>query len=166
MRIIPDKSHRSPGFSLLELCVGMALVALLAGMAAPSFRVALRNAAVRTAAYELMTGLQQVRATAVVESLTGALGDVAPDATAFPWRRDAASIQWYSEPSTPETVAAATAWLSSAHEKVKAHSVGAYVNYLEPGIPAQRYFGDNLSRLTSVRNTYDPNGVMGSGLDY
>ena len=105
-------------------------------------------------------------ASAVIESLTGALRDVQPDATAFPWRRDAASIQWYSEPSTPETVAAATAWLSSAHEKVKAHSVGAYVNYLEPGIPAQRYFGDNLSRLTSVRNTYDPNGVMGSGLDY
>lgn len=73
MRIIPDKSQRSPGFSLLELCVGMALVALLAGMAAPSFRVGLRNAAVRTAAYELMTGLQQVRATAVVESRPGVL---------------------------------------------------------------------------------------------
>ena len=61
------------GFSLLELCVGLALVALLAGIAAPSFRVGLRNAAVRTAAYELMTGLQQARATAIVESRPGVL---------------------------------------------------------------------------------------------
>jgi FAD/FMN-containing dehydrogenase len=40
-------------------------------------------------------------ATAVIESLTGAVRDVAPDSTAFPWRRDSACIQWYSEPSTP-----------------------------------------------------------------
>src|SRR5262245_50381184 len=61
------------GFTLLELCVGMALVALLAGMAVPSFRLSLRNAAVRTAAHELMTGLQQARATAILESRPGVL---------------------------------------------------------------------------------------------
>jgi type IV fimbrial biogenesis protein FimT len=70
MRTLP-KSGTSRGFSLLELCVGLALVALLTGIAAPSFRVGLRNAAVRTAAYELMTGLQQARATAIVESRPG-----------------------------------------------------------------------------------------------
>lgn len=61
------------GFSLLELCVGLALVALLAGMAVPSFRQSLRNAAVRAAAHELMTGLQQARATAILESRPGVL---------------------------------------------------------------------------------------------
>ncbi|MCV7301364.1 BBE domain-containing protein [Mycobacterium barrassiae] len=105
-------------------------------------------------------------ATAVIESLTGAIRDLAPDATAFPWRRDAACIQWYSEPSTPETTKAANAWLASAHQKVKAHSVGGYVNYLEPDTAAEKYFGDNLNRLVSVRADYDPQGVMVSGLAY
>lgn len=61
------------GFSLLELCVGLAVVALLAGASAPSFRDSLRAAAVRTAAHELMTALQQVRGTAIVESRPGVL---------------------------------------------------------------------------------------------
>jgi type IV fimbrial biogenesis protein FimT len=66
MRTIRDK-----GMTLLELSVGLALVAVLAGLAAPSFRVSLRNAAVRATAYELMTGLQQVRAAGAVESWPG-----------------------------------------------------------------------------------------------
>jgi len=61
------------GFTLLELCVGLGLVALLASMAVPSFRSSLRATAVRTATYDLMAGLQQARATAVVESLPGVL---------------------------------------------------------------------------------------------
>jgi type IV fimbrial biogenesis protein FimT len=61
------------GFSLLELCVGLALVAVLAALAVPSFRIGLRTAAVRTAAWELMTGLQQTRGTAIVESRPGVL---------------------------------------------------------------------------------------------
>ena len=61
------------GFTLLELCVGLGLVALLISLAIPSFRVSLRTAAVRTATYELMTGLQQTRGTAIVESWPGVL---------------------------------------------------------------------------------------------
>jgi FAD/FMN-containing dehydrogenase len=105
-------------------------------------------------------------ATAVIESLSGAIRDVAPDATAFPWRRDSACIQWYAEPSTPATIEAATAWLASAHQEVKARSVGGYVNYVEPDSAAERYFGDNLSRLASIRTRYDPHALMGSGLAY
>lgn len=105
-------------------------------------------------------------ATAIIESLTGAIRDVAPDATAFPWRRDSACIQWYSEPSTQEAIEAATAWLASAHREVKAYSVGGYVNYLEPGTAAERYFGGNLGRLASARSRYDPRGLMASGLAY
>lgn len=72
------------GFTLLELCVGMGLVALLASLAVPSFRSALRATAVRTATYDLMAGLQQARATAVVESTPGVLclADVAGDCRA------------------------------------------------------------------------------------
>jgi len=61
------------GFTLLELCVGLGLVALLASLAVPSFRSSLRSAAVRAAAFELMGGLQQARGTAVVESRPGVL---------------------------------------------------------------------------------------------
>jgi len=86
---------KSRGFSLLELCVGLALVALLASLATPTFRSSLRAAAVRTATFELMAGLQQTRGTAIVESHAGVLcladatgncrasGDAAPAWRAF-----------------------------------------------------------------------------------
>jgi len=61
------------GFTLLELCVGLALVALLASLALPSFRISLRSAAVRTATHDLMGGLQQTRGMAVMESRPGVL---------------------------------------------------------------------------------------------
>ena len=62
------KTPANRGFSLLELCVGLALVAILAGLSVPSFREAHRATAVRTATWELMTGLQQTRGSAIVES--------------------------------------------------------------------------------------------------
>jgi FAD/FMN-containing dehydrogenase len=105
-------------------------------------------------------------ATAVVESLSGAVSDVEPGDTAFPWRRQAACIQWYTETPSPATVDAAHTWLASAHDAVRAHSAGGYVNYLEPGAPAARYFGSNLARLTALRQKYDPGMAMFSGLDY
>jgi hypothetical protein len=43
---------------------------------------------------------------------------------------------------------------------VEANSVGGYVNYVEPGMPAARYFGDNLQRLTALRQRYDPGAAM------
>lgn len=87
----PMRQRSARGFTLLELCVGLALVALLAGMAAPSFRHGLRNAAVRAAAHELMTGLQQARATAILESRPGVLcladaaGNCRDSASASSW---------------------------------------------------------------------------------
>jgi hypothetical protein len=49
---------------------------------------------------------------------------------------------------------------------VQQFSVGGYVNYLEPNTSASRYFGSNLSQLTTVRQKYDPNRVMFSGLNF
>ena len=82
----------------------------------------------------------------------------------FPWRQQAASIQWYSEPSPPNTVDVGDAWLATAHEAVGANSVGGYVNYVELGSTASRYFGGNLSQLSAVRQQYDPGGLMYSGI--
>ncbi len=103
------------------------------------------------------------RMLAIMHALDGALATVAPGATAFPWRRQTALVQWYVETGDP---AAATNWLSTAHQAVQAYSVGGYVNYIEANQPPARYFGQNLSRLSAVRQKVDPGRVMFSGLNY
>ncbi|OIN82513.1 FAD-linked oxidoreductase [Mycobacterium malmoense] len=122
------------------------------------------------AAHAIATAIGQWPATAgkasvLVDPLGGAVGDVAPGDTAFPWRQQAAVLQWYVEPAGNQ-VPAATRWLSSAHQAVQQFSVGGYVNYLEANASASRYFGSNLSRLTTVRQKYDPNRIMFSGLNF
>jgi FAD/FMN-containing dehydrogenase len=105
------------------------------------------------------------KASVLVDPLGGAAGDIAPGDTAFPWRRQSAVLQWYAEPAANQ-VRAATKWLASAHQAVQQYSVGGYVNYLEANTPASRYFGSNLSQLSAVRQKYDPNRVMFSGLTF
>jgi FAD/FMN-containing dehydrogenase len=102
--------------------------------------------------------------TTVIESLSGAVADIHPDDTAFPWRRQAACVQWYAETPSPATVESANQWLASAHQAVQANSVGGYVNYVEPDTAAARYFSDNLLRLNTIRQRYDPGGLMYSGI--
>lgn len=99
----------------------------------------------------------------IMHALDGALATVAPGATAFPWRRQSALVQWYVENNgSPST---AVNWLKTAHQAVQPYSVGGYVNYLEAGQPPARYFGSNLSKLSAVRQKYDPNRVMFSGMN-
>ncbi|MBS4730181.1 FAD-binding oxidoreductase [Mycobacterium sp. SM1] len=104
------------------------------------------------------------RALVIMHALDGALASVAPEATAFPWRRQSSLIQWYVE--TSGSPAAATGWLNTAHQAVQPYSVGGYVNYLEASQPASRYFSANLSRLIAVRQKYDPQRTMFSGLSF
>lgn len=104
-------------------------------------------------------------ASVIVDTLSGAVTDVDPAGSAFPWRRQTAVAQWYVETGSGQTSTAST-WVATAHQTVKQFSVGGYVNYLEPNTPASRYFGSNLAQLTSVRQRYDPNRVMYSGLDF
>lgn len=63
----------SRGVTLIELCFGVAVVAVLAGLAVPGMRTALRNAAIRSATLELLTGLQQTRASSIAQSRPGVL---------------------------------------------------------------------------------------------
>lgn len=105
------------------------------------------------------------RASVIVDTLSGAVGDVEPADSAFPWRRHAAVAQWYVENGSGQTSTAST-WVATAHTTVQQVSAGGYVNYLEPNTPASRYFGANLARLASVRQQYDPNGLMYSGLSF
>jgi FAD/FMN-containing dehydrogenase len=103
------------------------------------------------------------RMLAIMHALDGAMASVAPGATAFPWRRQSALVQWYVETSGDPSAAAG--WLNTAHQAVQQYSVGGYVNYLEANQPPARYFGPNLSKLSAVRQKYDPGRVMFSGLN-
>ena len=103
------------------------------------------------------------RLLAIMHALDGALMTVPPAATAFPWRRQSAMVQWYIETAAPADAAAT--WIEAAHRVVRPYSVGGYVNYLEAGQPAARYFGSNLARLSAIRQKYDPSRLMYSGLE-
>lgn len=57
--------HKLRGFSMLELLVGIMILAILAGVGAPSFLTWIQNAQLRTAAESISSGLQLARAEAV-----------------------------------------------------------------------------------------------------
>jgi len=65
---ISTRNRRQAGLTLIELCFGLAIVAVLAGLAAPGFQSSLRAAAVRSATFDLLAGLQQARGSAILES--------------------------------------------------------------------------------------------------
>jgi Tfp pilus assembly protein FimT len=67
------RRQNDTGVTLIELCFGLAVVGILAGLAVPGFRASLRAAAVRSAAYELMAGVQLARAGSITESRPGVL---------------------------------------------------------------------------------------------
>lgn len=87
----PRPSH-APGFTLVELLFATSLLALLAGLAVPGLRSSLRASAVRAAAFELAAGLQQTRATSILESrpallcLTDSSGNCIGTGPAAGWR--------------------------------------------------------------------------------
>lgn len=53
------------GFSLVELLVGIAIMAILLGLAMPAFKTWLQNTQIRNAAESIQNGLQRARAEAV-----------------------------------------------------------------------------------------------------
>jgi type IV fimbrial biogenesis protein FimT len=65
--------RKNRGLTLIELCIAMALVAILASLGVPTFRAAARNAAVRSAVFELAADLQLTRSSAILQAHTGAL---------------------------------------------------------------------------------------------
>lgn len=59
---------RQFGFSLIELMIGLAVLAVVMGIAVPSFKVWAQNAKVRTVAESMLGGLQRARAEAVTRN--------------------------------------------------------------------------------------------------
>lgn len=91
------KARRSRGFTLIELMIGLAIMALLLGMGLPAFSAWLANSKVRNAAETLQTGLSLARSEAMRRNQTvefmltndevnlGTVGTVAAAANGVHW---------------------------------------------------------------------------------
>ena len=81
LNAFPDR--KSSGFSLIELMVGIVVMAILVALAMPSFQIMLRNSEVRAAAESITNGLQRARAEAVARNtnVQFVLGAYPPDCT-------------------------------------------------------------------------------------
>ena len=66
--LIPSSKFKLQGFSLIELMVGIAVMAILFGIAMPSFKTMLKNTQIRNAAESVTNGLQMARAEAVARN--------------------------------------------------------------------------------------------------
>lgn len=101
----------------------------------------------------------------ILDPLTGAVRDKQVAATAFPWRRQLATIQWYvGLPAQPSRslLNGTYDWIHRAHRVVAGASVGGYVNYVEPRRRIRSYYGPNYDRLRRVKAEVDPGGFFTS----
>ncbi|WP_169816135.1 FAD-binding oxidoreductase [Nocardia miyunensis] len=122
------------------------------------------DAAVAGTIVDIVTARSRSGATGyvLVDPLDGAVRDIRADACAFPWRAHAATLQWIvDEPDSPED---ARAWITGAHRTLGAASAGAYANYTEPGVTADRYYVGNVARLRTLARFIDPNRLLRTGI--
>lgn len=85
---------RQLGVTLIELLFTLALLALLAGLATPGFRATTKSSALRAASFELMAGLQQIRASSVMEGRPALLCPVDASGSCLP--AGVAGSEWRS----------------------------------------------------------------------
>ncbi|WP_161800978.1 FAD-binding oxidoreductase [Kitasatospora griseola] len=102
----------------------------------------------------------------LLDSLRGAVGRVAPDATAFVHRDALFSAQYHCmfDPGTPAAALdRAARWLRGVRRAMRPWAGDrAYVNYADPYLDdyARAYYGANLPRLVAVKAAYDPDGFF------
>ncbi|MGA5757031.1 FAD-binding protein [Nonomuraea bangladeshensis] len=92
------------------------------------------------------------RHSVLLDAMGGAIGRVAPAATAFPHRAALYSVQYYQEGMD-------RAWLRAIHADMSEYfGEHAYVNYIDPDLTNWRsaYYGPNAARLAAVKAAYDP----------
>ncbi|HEX5115203.1 MAG TPA: FAD-binding oxidoreductase [Pseudonocardiaceae bacterium] len=98
----------------------------------------------------------------IVDGLGGAVGRVAPTATAFGHRTALASVQIYLKTTVAGHAAAARQVSAVRDALTPVTGGGAYVNYIDAAMPdwATAYYGDNLPRLRTTAQRYDPDRVF------
>jgi FAD/FMN-containing dehydrogenase len=95
----------------------------------------------------------------LIDAYGGALNRISPTATAFPHRRELASIQYFAGGNA----ASARAWVQHSRAALApAVSGAAYVNYIDPALRnwQHAYYGPNLPRLERVKRRYDPHNLF------
>ncbi|GAA4975784.1 FAD-binding oxidoreductase [Yinghuangia aomiensis] len=98
----------------------------------------------------------------LLDSMGGAVAQLAPDATAFPHRSALATAQVYVG-TTPGGQEEATEAVDAIRDGLAAlGATGAYVNYIDASLPdwGTAYYGRNLPRLKQVARHYDPDQVF------
>jgi type IV fimbrial biogenesis protein FimT len=64
----PNSHHRFSGFTLVELLVTIAIVAILAGLAVPSFKDLIAGQRIKSAGFDLVTSLMLARSEAIKQN--------------------------------------------------------------------------------------------------
>jgi len=101
---------------------------------------------------------------AFFEALGGAMAERGPSETAFPHRRAAfnfgAGAGWEDASNDEQSVA----WARRLHAAMEPFGTGGlYANYvgLDDLDRATSVYGENTARLQSIKDTYDPDGLLG-----
>jgi FAD/FMN-containing dehydrogenase len=95
--------------------------------------------------------------------LGGAMGRVAPDATAFAHRSARIMTVMVAASADRAEVPANEAWAVRMHDLVAARSTGVYVNFLHREGPArirQAYPGATYERLLALKRRWDPTNLF------
>jgi len=98
-----------------------------------------------------------------IDALGGAVGDLAPNATAFPHRTALATVQYTATFANGSDPAPFDAYVRGFRGALTGSwGDGAYVNYADATLtdPAKSYFADNARRLATIRSKYDPKGIF------
>lgn len=98
----------------------------------------------------------------VVEYAGGVIAEVAPTDTAFFWRDIVARWEIKATWEDRSTDQANIDWANSLAEMIKPESYGADVNQQDPYLKdwKNQYYGDNLERLQSIKQTWDPDNYF------
>ncbi|MEV0382191.1 FAD-binding oxidoreductase [Nonomuraea sp. NPDC050643] len=96
------------------------------------------------------------RHSVLLDAMGGAIGRIAPTATAFAHRAALYSVQYYNE-------GMGRGWLRGIHSDMSRYfGDHAYVNYIDQDLRNWRnaYYGANAARLAEVKATYDPDRLF------
>jgi hypothetical protein len=96
-----------------------------------------------------------------MQNASGAVGDVAPDATAFWNRKNIANLMILGDWGDPANTEANRAAVRSAWEKAEPHTSGYYVNLSDAAKSTiGGNYGANYPRLMQLKRKYDPTNLF------
>lgn len=98
-----------------------------------------------------------------MDALGGKVATLAPDATAFPHRAALYTVQYTGTFDDGRDPAPIDGYVRGFRAAMTPHwGDHAYVNYADPSLtdPDTAYYGDNLPKLRTIKQKYDPTGFF------